>query len=149
MLYRTWDVPLTLRGTTIPSNSSASVCAVCAQFASIRSTCSFTADKSGKFGKFGMANPEDFVGCCNPVNLAIAPDGKVITAEKMISRVKIYEPDGKLLAVIVLSEFLTTLFARLRIDQVVTANWKVILPLSIAAFALTVALGVWVYPILV
>jgi hypothetical protein len=54
----------------------------------------------GKFGKFGMANPEDFVGCCNPVNLAIAPDGRIVTAEKMISRVKVYEPDGKLLAVI-------------------------------------------------
>jgi len=54
----------------------------------------------GKFGKFGMANPEDFVGCCNPVNLAVAPDGRVVTAEKMISRIKVYEPDGKLLAVI-------------------------------------------------
>jgi sugar lactone lactonase YvrE len=54
----------------------------------------------GKFGKFGMANPEDFVGCCNPVNLAIAPDGSVITAEKMISRVKVFTPDGKLLALI-------------------------------------------------
>jgi len=54
----------------------------------------------GRFGKFGMANPEDFVGCCNPVNLAIAPDGRIVTAEKMISRVKVYEPDGKLLAVI-------------------------------------------------
>jgi len=54
----------------------------------------------GKFGKFGMGNPEDFVGCCNPVNLAIAPDGRIVTAEKMISRVKVYEPDGKLLAVI-------------------------------------------------
>jgi NADH:ubiquinone oxidoreductase subunit H len=42
---------------------------------------------------------------------------------------------------------LTTLFARLRIDQVVTANWKVILPLSVMAFALTVALKVWVYPL--
>jgi len=54
----------------------------------------------GKFGRFGMTNPEDFVGCCNPVNLANAPDGRIVTAEKMISRVKVYEPDGKLLAVI-------------------------------------------------
>jgi sugar lactone lactonase YvrE len=54
----------------------------------------------GKFGKFGMSNPEDFVGCCNPVNLAIAPDGKIVTGEKMVARVKVYEPDGKLLAVI-------------------------------------------------
>jgi len=55
----------------------------------------------------------------------------------------------KLLAVVVISELLTTLFARLRIDQVVTANWKIMLPLSIVALALTVALGVWVYPGLV
>jgi len=54
----------------------------------------------GSFGKFGMSNPEDFVGCCNPVNLALTPDGKVVTAEKMVARVKVYEPDGKLLAVI-------------------------------------------------
>jgi len=52
----------------------------------------------------------------------------------------------KLLAVVVISELLTTLFARLRIDQVVTANWKIMLPLSVVAFALTVALGVLVYP---
>jgi NADH-quinone oxidoreductase subunit H len=53
----------------------------------------------------------------------------------------------KLLAIVIISEYLTTMFARLRIDQVVTANWKVILPLSVAAFALTVVLGVWVYPL--
>ena len=52
----------------------------------------------------------------------------------------------KLLVVVLISELLTTLFARLRIDQVVTANWKIMLPLSVVAFALTVALGVWVYP---
>jgi NADH-quinone oxidoreductase subunit H len=55
----------------------------------------------------------------------------------------------KLLAIVVISEYLTTLFARLRIDQIVTANWKVILPLSVLAFALTVAVGVWVYPMMV
>ncbi len=55
----------------------------------------------GAFGKFGMQNPADFVGCCNPVNLALAPDGKVVTGEKMVARVKVYEPAGeKLLAVI-------------------------------------------------
>jgi sugar lactone lactonase YvrE len=54
----------------------------------------------GSFGKFGMANPEDFVGCCNPVNLAVAPDGRIVTGEKMVARVKVYEPDGRLLAVI-------------------------------------------------
>jgi len=54
----------------------------------------------GSFGKFGMSNPADFVGCCNPVNLALTPDGKIVTAEKMVARVKVYEPDGRLLAVI-------------------------------------------------
>jgi sugar lactone lactonase YvrE len=54
----------------------------------------------GKFGRFGMSAPEDFVGCCNPVNLALTPDGKVVTGEKMVARVKVYDPDGTLLAVI-------------------------------------------------
>lgn len=52
------------------------------------------------FGKFGMIDPSDFVGCCNPVNVALTPDGKVVTAEKMIARVKVFEPDGRLLALI-------------------------------------------------
>ncbi len=54
----------------------------------------------GAFGKFGMRDPADFVGCCNPVNVAVTPDGKIVTGEKMVSRVKLYEPDGRLLAVI-------------------------------------------------
>ena len=45
----------------------------------------------GKFGKFGMGDPADFVGCCNPVNVATTPDGKVVTAEKMVARVKVYD----------------------------------------------------------
>ena len=52
------------------------------------------------FGRFGYENPEDFVGCCNPVNLALAPNGTVVTAEKMIARVKVYSRDGRLLALI-------------------------------------------------
>ena len=42
------------------------------------------------FGKFGMARPEDFVGCCNPVNVAVAPDGSIVTAEKVVARVKVF-----------------------------------------------------------
>lgn len=52
----------------------------------------------------------------------------------------------KLLAVVLLSEYLTCLFARLRIDQIVTANWKFLVPLSVLALALTAALAVWIYP---
>lgn len=54
----------------------------------------------GFFGKFGQRDPADFVGCCNPVNLALTPDGKVVTAEKVAARVKVYDPDGRLLALV-------------------------------------------------
>jgi NADH-quinone oxidoreductase subunit H len=51
----------------------------------------------------------------------------------------------KVLGVVLISEALTTWFARLRIDQVLRANWKYLLPLSILALTLTAALAVWVY----
>ena len=54
----------------------------------------------GRFGRFGMQRPEDFVGCCNPVNLALAPDGHIVTAEKAVARVKVYRADGSLVALI-------------------------------------------------
>lgn len=54
----------------------------------------------GAFGKFGMAKPEDFVGCCNPVNVAVAPDGRLVTSEKVAARVKVFGKDRALLAVI-------------------------------------------------
>jgi NADH-quinone oxidoreductase subunit H len=52
----------------------------------------------------------------------------------------------KLLAVVVVTEYVTCLFARLRIDQVLTANWKVLLPLSVVSLTLTIAVATWVYP---
>lgn len=55
---------------------------------------------AGHFGQFGLKNPEDFVGCCNPVNISVTPDGKIVTAEKVIARIKVFEPSGKLLALI-------------------------------------------------
>jgi NADH-quinone oxidoreductase subunit H len=55
----------------------------------------------------------------------------------------------KLLAVVVITEYVTCLFARLRIDQVLTTNWKVLLPLSVLALTLTIALATWIYPLVV
>jgi NADH-quinone oxidoreductase subunit H len=55
----------------------------------------------------------------------------------------------KLLAVVVITEYVTCLFARLRIDQVLSANWKVMLPLSVLSLALTAALATWIYPLVV
>jgi NADH-quinone oxidoreductase subunit H len=52
----------------------------------------------------------------------------------------------KLLAVVVITEYLTCLFARLRIDQVLTTNWKVLLPLSVLSLTLTIAVATWIYP---
>lgn len=36
---------------------------------------------------------EGFIGCCNPAHIAILPDGRVVTSEKGVSRVKVYGPD--------------------------------------------------------
>jgi hypothetical protein len=52
------------------------------------------------FGKFGLWNAEDFVGCCNPVNLAFAPGGIIVTAEKVVPRIKVFDAAGKLLGLI-------------------------------------------------
>jgi NADH-quinone oxidoreductase subunit H len=53
----------------------------------------------------------------------------------------------KLLAVVVLTEYLTCVFARLRIDQVLVINWKVLLPLSLLSLVATVGLGLWLNPL--
>jgi len=53
----------------------------------------------------------------------------------------------KLLAVVIITEYITTVFARLRIDQVLSANWKIVLPAAILSLILTVALVTWVYPL--
>jgi len=53
----------------------------------------------------------------------------------------------KLLAVVIVTEYITTLFARLRIDQVLSANWRILLPAAILSLMLTVALVTWVYPL--
>jgi NADH-quinone oxidoreductase subunit H len=53
----------------------------------------------------------------------------------------------KVLVIIVISEYITVLFARLRIDQVVRANWRILLPLSVLSLILTISLAVWIYPV--
>lgn len=49
------------------------------------------------WGKAGAA-AADFLGCCNPTDLAVLADGGIVTAEKGQPRIKIYEPDGRLRA---------------------------------------------------
>lgn len=43
---------------------------------------------------------EGFCGCCNPAHFAILPDGRFVTAEKGMPRVKVYGADGKFEAVV-------------------------------------------------
>jgi hypothetical protein len=35
-----------------------------------------------------------FCGCCNPIGLTLLPDGRTVTAEKGLPRVKVYRADG-------------------------------------------------------
>ena len=51
------------------------------------------------WGKPGV-QPERFCGCCNPTNITLLPNGRVVTAEKAIPRVKVYDRAGKMLAYI-------------------------------------------------
>ena len=54
----------------------------------------------------------------------------------------------KVIGVVVVSEYMTVLFARLRIDQVVRVNWRIVLPLSMLSLILTIGLTYWIYPML-
>jgi sugar lactone lactonase YvrE len=43
---------------------------------------------------------QGFCGCCNPVGIAILPNGNVVTAEKGIPRVKVYDSEGEFVCVV-------------------------------------------------
>jgi hypothetical protein len=51
------------------------------------------------WGRAGAAI-ESFCGCCNPINLALLTDGRVVTFEKGIPRVKVHGADGAFEAVV-------------------------------------------------
>lgn len=51
------------------------------------------------FGRYG-ADIEGFCGCCNPVNIAMLPDGNYVTSEKGLTRIKVLSEDGKLIGVV-------------------------------------------------
>ena len=43
---------------------------------------------------------EGFCGCCNPVNIAVLPDGGFVTCEKGLVRIKIYNSEGSFVGVV-------------------------------------------------
>jgi hypothetical protein len=55
---------------------------------------------------------DGFCGCCNPVTVAALPDGRVVTGEKGLKRVKIYRTSGDLDTVVAApSEFTSSALA--------------------------------------
>jgi len=54
----------------------------------------------GRFGHFGVHRPENFPGCCNPTNIALTREGNIVVTEKAGPRMKVFDPDGKMLALV-------------------------------------------------
>jgi len=50
-------------------------------------------DFEGAWGK-PTAAIDGFCGCCNPIGLALLPDGRFVTCEKGLPRVKVYSAEG-------------------------------------------------------
>jgi hypothetical protein len=66
-----------------------------------RSVECYTYDGEFSIG-WGKASPkiEGFCGCCNPVHLAIMADGRFVTSEKGLARVKVYDRSGEFQSVV-------------------------------------------------
>jgi hypothetical protein len=62
-------------------------------------TYTFDGDFEGAWGR-PTAAIEGFCGCCNPINLALLPDGRLVTCEKGLPRVKIYSASGEFQSVV-------------------------------------------------
>lgn len=56
-------------------------------------------DHALSWGQFGN-NLEDFTACCNPVSFDILADGSVVTCEKGLARIKVYDSSGSLTGVV-------------------------------------------------
>jgi sugar lactone lactonase YvrE len=56
-------------------------------------------DFAGAWGTASLA-VQGFCGCCNPVGLAVLPDGRLVTCEKGLPRVKVFTADGRFESVV-------------------------------------------------
>ena len=59
----------------------------------------FDGDFEGAWGE-ASAKINGFCGCCNPIRVATMPDGRMITCEKALPRVKIYSATGEFESVV-------------------------------------------------
>lgn len=84
-----------------------------------------------------------FCGCCNPTDLALLPDGRTVTSEKGLPRVKVYSAAGALESVVAGPDAFTSTAAGM--DLAVAADGRVLVldpPAKvIRVFAPTVAAG--------
>lgn len=60
-------------------------------------TFDFEGKRFGHWGEFG-SEPHQFPGCCNPTNIALAPDGRVVVSQKGVPVVKVFSRDGEYVA---------------------------------------------------
>jgi len=67
---------------------------------------------------------DGFCGCCNPTDIAVLPDGRVVTAEKGIPRVKILGRDGTLSCVVAAPDDLSP--AASGLDLAIDADGRVL-----------------------
>ena len=76
--------------------------------------------QDGEYETFwGNGSPavKDFFGCCNPAQLAVLPDGRFVTAEKGLPRVKVYSSSGNFETVVAGPAQLTDVPADLAADR--------------------------------
>lgn len=75
---------------------------LCAVNPLMRRVETYTFDGDMELEPWGKSSPmiEGFFGCCNPAHIAILPDGRFVTAEKGIPRVKVYDGAGRFVCVV-------------------------------------------------
>jgi hypothetical protein len=56
-------------------------------------------DMEFSWGKSSMGI-EGFCGCCNPAHFSLMPDGRFVTGEKGLARIKVYSPKGEFESVV-------------------------------------------------
>ena len=75
----------------------------------------FDGDLEGHWGT-ASSEVEGFYGCCNPIHFAIFSDGRFVTAEKGVKRIKVYGKEGHFDCVVAGPEQMTSQAADLAVD---------------------------------
>ena len=83
----------------------------------------YDGDPLGSWG-VASARPNGFFGCCNPAHFALLPDGRYVTAEKGIARVKVHGADGKFVCLVADPKTLARPVASSEVSEIrLTTKW--------------------------